>query len=180
MQRDNAYERRLVERLRAGEPEALNTLFEMHVDALFTFARRLSGSREDAEEVVSETFLRAFERVFAYRGEGAFRAWLFGIARHLCLDRLRQPRLQLLDATMEAALGDAGRTAAAMETRVLVRQALAALTEEHRRVLLLCDVDEWDVKEAAEALGRSAQATKSLLYRARRSLRAGLTDLMEE
>lgn len=178
--RDGAYERRLVNRLQAGEPEALGALFDLHVDALFTYARHLLGSREDAEEVVSDAFLRAFERVFSFRGEGPFRAWLFGITRNLCLDRLRQPRLQLLDTAAEERLSDTGRFAAAMETRALVQKALAELNEEHRLVLLLCDVEEWDAREAAEALDRSVQATKSLLYRARRALRARLTDLMDE
>src|SRR5437870_487625 len=93
--RENAHEKRLVARFQAGEPEALGALFELHVDRVFAYAWRLLGNREDAEEVTSEAFLRAFERAAAFRGECPLRGWLFGITRNLCLDRLRQPRLLL-------------------------------------------------------------------------------------
>lgn len=178
--RETAHEKRLVARLQAGEAEALGALFELHVDRVFAFARHLLGSREDAEEVTSEAFLRAFERASAFRGECPFRGWLFGITRNLCLDRLRQPRLLLLEPEEAERRADDGRGAAQMETRALVQRALAELPEEQRLVLTLCDVEEWDAREVAAMLEKSLQATKSLLYRARRALRARLTELLGE
>ena len=177
---DSPYERRLVARLQAGEAEALSVLFELHVDRVFAFARHLLGSREDAEEVVSEAFLRAFQRATAFRGECPFRGWLFGITRNLCVDRLRQPRLMLLEPDAFERHTDHGQAAAQMENGVVVRQALALLSEEHRLVLTLCDVEEWDAHEVAAMLERSLPATKSLLYRARRALRTQLTALWDE
>jgi RNA polymerase sigma-70 factor (ECF subfamily) len=173
------YETRLVERFRGGDAHALTALFEMHVDRVYAYALHILGSREDAEEVVSEAFLRAFRRAADFRGEAPFRGWVFGIARNLCRDRLRQPRLLLLpEATQPDLAGedDAGRTA----LRADVRSALAALPDEYRDVLLLCDVEEWDAREAANLLDRSLAATKSLLYRARRALRTRLTELWNE
>lgn len=177
---DNAFEKRLVARFQAGDGEALAALFELHVDRVYAYARHLLGNREDAEEVTSEAFLRAFERAASFRGECPFRGWLFGIARHLCLDRQRQPRLLLLETETLERQTDAGRGAAQMETGVTVRQALAELPEEYRLVLTLCDVEEWEAKEVAAMLEKSLAATKSLLYRARRALRARLTELWEE
>jgi len=178
--RESAHEKRLVARLQAGEAEALSALFELHVDRVFAYARHLLGNREDAEEVTSETFLRAFERVASFRGECPFRGWLFGIARNLCYDRLRQPRLLLLEPEEAERRTDQGDGATQMETRALVRQAIAALPEEYRLALTLCDVEEWDAREVAATLQKSLPATKSLLYRARRALRARLTELWEE
>ena len=178
--RETAHERRLIARLQAGEPEALGVLFEMHVERVFAFARHLLDNREDAEEVTSEAFLRAFERAASFRGECPFRGWLFAITRNLCLDRLRQPRLLLLEPEPLARLTDEGLQASQMETGVLVRRALGELEPEQRLVVTLCDVEEWDAREVAQALEKSLSATKSLLYRARRALRARLTELWEE
>lgn len=178
--RESPYEKRLIARLQAGEAEALSGLFDLHVDRVFAFARHLLGNREDAEEIVSEAFLRAFQRAGGFRGDCPFRGWLFGITRNLCLDRLRQPRLLLLDPDAVERHTDRGEAAAQMETSLAVRQALAQLSEEYRLVLTLCDVEEWDAQEVAAILEKSLPATKSLLYRARRALRAQLTALWDE
>jgi RNA polymerase sigma-70 factor, ECF subfamily len=177
--RGDAYEGRLVARFQAGEPEALGALFDIYVDQVFTYARHLLGNRDDAEEVASEAFLRAFERAASFRGECPFRGWLFGITRNLCLDRLRQPRLLTLEPEDAALQHDGGLNARRMETSVLVQRALDTLSQEHRLALLLCDVEEWDAREAALALDRTVAATKSLLYRARRELRAHMTEMLD-
>lgn len=174
------YERRLVRRLQAGDREALDTLFEMYVDQVYAYACHLLRNREDAEEVVSEAFLRAFERAFSYREEAPFRAWLFGIVRNLCRDRMRQPRLLLLEPKDAERYEDGGRPDLQVENALIVRQALERLPEDQRLVLMLCDVEEWDAREAAEMMDRSVEATKSLLYRARRALCRALTEMLEE
>ncbi len=174
---DSAQERRLLARFQAGDAAAMNTLFELHVDRVFAFARHLLGSREDAEEVTSEAFIRAFEKAATFRGDCPLRGWLFGITRNLCMDRLRQPRLLLLDSDEIAQKSDHGAHAASMETSALVRSVLDELDEEQRTVLLLCDVEQWDAREVAAILGKSVVATKSMLYRARRAMKSRLTEL---
>lgn len=176
---DELYESRLVERFRQGDAHALSALFERHVDSVYAYARHILGSREDAEEVVSEAFLRAFRRAADYRGECPFRGWVFGIARNLCRDRLRQPRL-LTVPSGEACEPAQDATPERLALRADVWCAMAELSEEHQDVLILCDVEEWDAREAADLLGRSVAATKSLLYRARRALRARLAERWSE
>lgn len=169
------YEARLVERFRQGDAHALSALFEMHVDRVYGYARHILGNREDAEEVTSEAFLRAFRRAVDYRGDAPVRHWLFGIVRNLCRDRLRQPRL--LTVPVEQAADELVEDEA--ERRVLrteVREAMSALPDEYQDVLVLCDVEQWDAREVAYLFGKSVEATKSLLYRARRALRAELTE----
>src|SRR5205085_7089053 len=90
------FEARLVERFRQGDADALSTLFELHVDRVYAYARHILGSREDAEEVTSDAFHRAFRKAADFRGEAPFRGWVFGIARNLCRDRQRQPKLLLM------------------------------------------------------------------------------------
>lgn len=178
--RVSPYEKRLIARFQAGEPEALGALFELHVDKVLAYSRHLLGNRDDAEEVTTEAFLRAFERAASFRGECPFHGWLFGIARNLCYDRLRQPRLLWMDSDDTERHSDGGRAAHQMETSALVRRALAELPEDQRLALTLCDIEEWDAREAAAVLEKSLVATKSLLYRARRALRARLLELWGE
>ncbi len=177
---ETPHEKRLIARFQGGEPEALGALFDLHVDRVFAFARHLLSSPDDAEEVVSEAFLRAFERAASFRGECPFRGWLFGITRNLCLDRMRQPRLLMLEPQEAERLTDGGSSANSMELGLAVRCALSELPEEYRLVLLLCDVEEWDAKEVAAMLEKPLSATKSLLYRARRALRARLTEHLQD
>ncbi len=178
--RESEFEKRLVKRFQSGEAEALGPLFEMYVEQIFAYARHILGNREDAEEVTADAFIRALEKVSSFRGECPFRGWLFGITRNLCYDRLRQPKLQLLDPDAADRQSDRGRDARRMETTTAVRTALDSLSEDHRMALMLCDIEQWDALEVAEMLGKSLQATKSLLYRARRALRNQLSSVWGE
>lgn len=166
-------EARLVERFRAGDMHAVETLFWRYADAVLAYATRLLGNRADAEEVLSEVFLRAFAGCMSYRAEGTFRAWLFRIARNCCIDRLRQPRLLRLEDGSEPV---GGNHTADTELRVAVQRALNRLPEEYQTVLLLCDVEEFTAREAAQMLGRSVPSVKGLLYRARTALRDALSE----
>lgn len=172
------HEARLVDRFRQGDAEALDALFNLHVDRVYAYAHHVVGSREDAEEVASEAFLRAFRRAADYRGDAPFRGWLFGIARNLCRDRLRQPRLLSLSSLEDG--GAVGGYADRVALQTDVRRAISELPEDHQDVLILCDVEEWDAREVAGLLGRSVAATKSLLYRARRALRDRLVECWKE
>ena len=155
-----------------GSSRAMETLFRRHLGPVYSLTRRYFAAREDAEEAASESFLRAFRALRAgqFRGEARFRTWLARIATNVCLERLRQPRLptlgleSLLAADLPAAPReprDAGRVAAALER----------LPEAQRLIVTLCDLEGYTAQEAAEIVGRSLSAVKSLHARARRALR---------
>jgi len=177
---ESPHEKRLVARFQAGEAEALSGLFDLHVDRVYAYSRHLLNNREDAEEVASEAFLRAFERAASYRAECPFRGWLFGITRNLCMDRLRQPRLILLEPDESEGAADGGTSIDRLDTTIEVRRALSDLPADYQLVLKLCDVEQWDAAEVAFMLEKSIAATKSLLYRARRALRARLAELWDD
>jgi RNA polymerase sigma-70 factor (ECF subfamily) len=172
------YESRLVERLQRGDADSMSTLFDMHVDRVYAYARHMLGNREDAEEVTSEAFLKAFRRAAEFRGDAPFHAWLFGITRNACRDRMRQPRLISFPIDdLDAFQPDESDR---MALRADVRNAVNDLPGDYKDVLILCDVEEWDAAEAATVLGRSTAATKSLLYRARGALRDQLNARWKE
>lgn len=156
--------------LEQGNGRALETLFRRHLPRVYSLARRYFAVREDAEEASSEAFLRAFRALAAgqFRGEASFRTWLVHIAANVCRERLRQPRLPTLS------LSDLPEDLFALTPATAkddLREALGRLDDDHRLILVLCDLEGYEAKEAAEIIGRSLTATKSLHYRARRALR---------
>ena len=162
-----------------GDAGALETLFRRHVAGTYAFARRFLAIREDAEEAVSETWLRAGRalRAAQFRGESRFKTWLLGIARRVCLEHLRQPRLPTLSLSglPETARGDWVLFAAAPPPASALDAALGTLADDYRLVLTLCDLQGLTDAEAAKILGRTSSATKSLRARARRALRDALS-----
>lgn len=165
-----------------GDTGALEILFRRHVGTTYAFSRRFLAIREDAEEAVSETWLRAGRalRAGGWRGESRWKTWLLGIARLVCLERLRQPRLPTLSLSglPETVHGDWVLFAPAPDPLSSLDEALVSLSDDHRLVLTLCDLQGLTDAEAAMVLGRTPAATKSLRARARRALRDAL--LQEE
>ena len=172
-----------VDRVRRGDRTALEFLFRRYAGRVFGFAHALLRNREDAEEIVSEAFLRVFRSAAEMRGDGSFESWLLRIARNLCLDRLRRPRLLTLplDEPSElplllAPVDQIDRTA----LRHLVEAALDRLPEDYRVSLILRDVQGLSAREAAGVLGKTETAFRSLHQRARRQLRDALKELDRE
>lgn len=188
------FEARLVARFQNGDVRALETLFDLYADRALGLAVRLCETREDAEEVTQEAFIRAFRHARQLRGggnssgengrSGGFGPWLFAIVRNLASDRRRQLRLPTLSLSSPEAenLSHGFVVAEEAERRQERRDLLAALDklpEEWRTVLTLCDMEDVPHSEAALVLNKTTAATKSLLYRARRGLRDKLALLGE-
>jgi len=167
-----------VRRLQDGDEAALRLLCDRYLDRLFRFSMRLLGRPEEAEEVTAEAFLQAFRYARDYRGDGSFAGWLFRIARNLCANRLRRGRrLQVISLDELAEGGWDSPEAITREgpiLRLAVQEALQQISPDYRAVLVMRDVDGLTNAEAAEALGRSPAATKSLHFRARQALRDAL------
>ena len=182
----DSFEARLIARFQQGDVRAMETLFDRYADRALSLAARLTETREDAEEVAQEAFLRAFRHARQFRGAGdSFGPWLLAIVRNLSRDRRRQLRLPTLSLSSPEAENWIGAqdTAAEAEQRAARRallEAIDALPEEWRDAITLCDLEEIPHSEAAAVMNRSVAATKSLLYRARRALREQLTEAEED
>jgi RNA polymerase sigma-70 factor (ECF subfamily) len=172
---DTLAERRWLTALAGGDHAALGGLYEMYGERIFRYTYRMLGNRADAEDATAETFLRVLRRSSELRADGAFRTWLFRIARNLCIDKLRQHKLMELPPDAMYAGAEEKST-----LRVTVQQALASLPQEYREPLELCDVQEMAAREAAEVLMISVPALKSRLYRGRRALRDKLGGILEK
>lgn len=171
-----------VERVREGDRTAVEVLFRQYAPRVFGLAHALLRSREEAEEVVTDAFLRVIRSAAELRGQERFETWLLRIARNLCLDRLRRPRLLTLPLEGEGEVSALLTPADQMDRttlRCLVEQALDRIPEEYRVALVLRDVQGLSAREAAEVTGKPETAFRSLHQRARRALRDVLRQLDE-
>lgn len=146
----------------------------MYGERIFRYTYRMLGNRSDAEDATAETFLRVLRRSAELRADGAFRTWLFRIARNLCIDKMRQHKLMELPAEAQYAGSEEKAT-----LRITIQQALSDLPTEYREPLVLCDLEDMAAREAAEVLKISVPALKSRLYRGRRALRDKLGGTLE-
>jgi len=178
---ESALEDFLVERARAGDREALGALYDRFAPRILAFARGMLGSREDAEEVVTDAFIAAFRFARDLRSSRSFGGWMLRVARNQCLDRLRQPRLLTLPLEETSApvhwplppRDELDR----LGLRIHLEQALEQLPPDQRAVLLLRDAQQFSVREVSTVLERSEAAVRSLHLRARRGLRKALEEL---
>jgi RNA polymerase sigma-70 factor, ECF subfamily len=171
--------RELVERAQAGDREALEELYLMHFDRIYSYLHIAVGNRHDAEDLTTQTFLRMLESISKYRvGKAPFSAWLFRIAHNLAVDHFRATkRLQPTDEVPEP-VGDAQPSAEAQAMHEIGRgsmlELIAALSPEQQQVLTLKFLFNFSNGEAATILGKTEGAVKSLQHRALASLQSKL------
>lgn len=164
-----------LDRLKALEPGAIETVYQLYGPALLRYAYRQTGDWAEAQDIASEAFVRLLESIERYQPQGStLLAWLYRVARNLAIDRRRRmgrhPEIALQEVLAAAPAAEAEFSA---EAHDLV-QALAALSAEHREVLLLRFREGLSAQEVAAALGRSPAAVRALQHRALQALRSRL------
>ena len=176
----------LVALLKRGDRAAFGVVIQRNNQRLFRIARSVLRDDAEAEDVVQETYVRAFASLSTFRGDAQLSTWLTRIALNEALDRIRRRRpqveLRLVDddagATLAASAKDPERDAARAEIRRLVENAVDGLPEAFRTVFVLRDMEELTTEETAAYLGLKPETVKTRLHRARRLLRAGLEDVL--
>jgi len=166
-------DRELVRRAVGGELEAFDELVRKHQRPLFGYVYRMCGNRADAEEVVQQALIRAWQGLAGFRGQSSFKTWLYRIATNLCINRVTR-RKPLVELPEELPAPKSDEPAAAHRQRVvdeLVQHALEQLPKDQRAALVMVTYDDMSYQEIAHALGKTAKAVDSLLVRARRNLR---------
>ena len=170
----------LVERCRAGDLAAFETIYRTHSGRLYSVACRVLGNPTDAEDLLQEIFLAAHRKLESFRGESALGTWLYRLAMNLCLDHLRSRANrsgQLTDSLDEEfGLDDVGSRRLAERTvaRMDLERALAQLPDGCRTAFVLHDVEGLEHREVAAALGIAEGTSKSQVHKARMRLRAML------
>ncbi len=177
----------LVDRLRAGDPQAFETLVREHGGRMLAVARRVVSAEDDARDVVQEALLSAFRSIRSFEGTARLSTWLHRIVVNAGLMKLRSRRRRREDSIDDLLphFDEDGHFAEPVthwdahaetllerrETRDIVRRAIDRLPDNYRIVLILRDIEELDTDETAAALGIMPNAVKTRLHRARQALR---------
>ncbi|MFD4033916.1 ECF subfamily RNA polymerase sigma factor, BldN family [Streptomyces sp. NPDC058637] len=179
---DSARMMDLVERAQAGEAEAFGRLYDQYSDTVYRYIYYRVGGKATAEDLTSETFLRALRRISTFTWQGRdFGAWLVTIARNLVADHFKSSRFRLEVTTGE--MLDANEVARSPEDSVLESLSNAALLQAVRRLnpqqqecVTLRFLQGLSVAETARVMGKNEGAIKTLQYRAVRTLARLLPD----
>lgn len=175
-------------RLAAGHDAALNALMERHGGRLFGFLCRFVGDEEAAHDLAQETFVRVYRHRTEFKPGQKFSTWLYTIAGNLARNHLRarsrRPEVPLegdgedqpgLARSLPARGGSPADQAERTEQNAAVRTAVAALPDDLREAIVLCELEECSLAEAATVLHTTPKAVESRLYRARQQLRQRLS-----
>ena len=177
----NTADLELAARCATGDGEAFEQLYRRHAGRLYSLARRMTASNEDAEDVLQNVFLQAHRTMKGFRGDASIGTWLYRLTINQCLDHLRGRRTR--DARMTDSLdADDARepemptpVVPAVVNRMDLERAIEQLPPGSRAVFLLHDVEGFEHGEIARMLGISEGTSKSQVHKARLKLRTMLT-----
>lgn len=183
----------LVVLVRAGQREAFRPIMQRYNQRLFRIARSVVGDDAEAEDVLQESWLRAYRKMDDFRGESALSTWLTSIVLNEARGRLRRRHRMVGLEQIEVAQADAGQvlqfrskfgsedpavSAARAQIRQLLEYAIDDLPEAFRTVYMMREVEEYSVEETARVLAIKPETVKTRLHRARRLLRTSLQDTL--
>jgi RNA polymerase sigma-70 factor (ECF subfamily) len=175
--------------LRRRDPSLIDYLIQQYQYRLFRYLLMLTGSREQAEDLFQETWIRVLEKGHQYQQRWRFETWLFTIARHLAIDFMRRRQPQSLDALLQPAgadrpleLADTNSSSAfdqafQGEEAASVAAALRHLPPSYREVLTLRFHEDMELEEIARVVDSPLSTVKSRLYRGLAMLREWLKDI---
>jgi RNA polymerase sigma-70 factor (ECF subfamily) len=171
---DDPRDAELIAEWKAGNQRAAAELVQRHASALARFAASC-GARDDIDELVQDTFVRAFGSLDGFRGESSFRTWLFTIERRLLMDRRRVERrrpqgMEINDDDASTEF-DALDELVADEAQARVRQAIERLTPTQREVFVLRVTEGMSYKEIAKAVSTTEGAARVHYHNAMRAIK---------
>jgi RNA polymerase sigma-70 factor (ECF subfamily) len=187
---DAVDDRPWVERAQRGDLMAFDELVRRHHGRIYALIYHLVGNREDAEDVTQTAFLRAYRALGGFRGTAAFSSWMYRIAVNTALNHLKQRRHHVAIPLPETDGNDGSDPSArppavprtpAKEVQLTelhhkLNEALQALSEKHRTVVILHDIEGLPHEEIARIMGCSVGTVRSRLFYARQLLQGLLSE----
>jgi len=161
----------LVARTRDGDAGAFTALVELYRPVVYRWAIALSGDEDEAEDITQEVFVRVHRKLWSFRGDGPFDAWLYRITRRVVV-RLRPTRtFSTRGAEMELYITDPGGRVDRQRAVALIRTIAATLPMRQREVFVLCDLEGRTPAEAAGMLEMKDVSVRASLFKARTTIR---------
>lgn len=182
-------DRELVRRAQGGEPRAFDELVLRHQDRVYNIVFRFCGRAEDAADICQRAFINAWRKIGEFAGDSAFSTWIYRIAFNQSVSfrresgRLRPAALEDRDGRMAAepaVESPAGEHLEGQDHQRKVQEALAALAEDERRIIILKDIEDRPYEEIAEILEVPKGTVRSRLHRARMALKEKLKPYVRE
>jgi len=185
----DAQEVAAVKRVLAGDRDAFRVLVDLHSRTIFRLAYRFMGNAHDADDVVQETFLRAYAKLKDFHFEASLRAWLCRIAHNYCIDLLNDRRKEAIVGTPAEEFDSVGldgmsfvpdpeRLAISDEAGRSVESAMARLSETERAAFVMRHFNGSSIRDISEALNMSDTSAKQYIFRAVRKIRMAVSGLM--
>jgi RNA polymerase sigma factor (sigma-70 family) len=172
----------IIERCRRGEQKAQFRIYKLYYKAMYNTSYRIVNDRMEAEDVMQEAFLKAFDKIHTYSGTVSFGAWLKKIVINHSLDELKKKKVDIdlmeetdLPAGSEEETGDEKNANQINEKIETIHKAINALPDGYRIVLTLYLLEGYDHEEIAEILDMSSSTSRSQYTRAKNKLKQQLT-----
>jgi len=187
-------DRELVDKARRGDRDAFRVLFERYHRRAYALAFGVLRHQDDALDVVQDAFIKAHKYLDKFEGNSSFYTWLYRIVMNLAIDHLRKHRrnkpVELDESKLEDSVegdallprilgGNPGRALIDKEIRGRIDRALDELSENHRAVLVMRELEGLSYEEMAKAMGCSKGTIMSRLFHARRNMQKRLLDLID-
>lgn len=170
----------LLQRIAGGDRDAFAELYRRLQRPLFGYLMKLVRDREMVEDVLNETLMEVWRQAARFEGRSSVNTWVFSIAHHRAVSRLRKKRESSLDEEQAAAIEDEGptpdMTAESSDMSRLLARLMERLSFEHREILHLAYYQEFSVQEIADALDLPPNTVKTRMFYARQRLKV----LLEE
>src|SRR3954469_18291017 len=186
-------DRELVDKARKGDRDAFRTLFERYHRRAYALAFGVVRHQDDALDVVQDAFIKAHKYLDRFEGNSSFYTWLYRIVMNLAIDHLRKHRkvkpVELDETRLEPDAdepllprilgGNPGQALIDKQIRARIDQALDELSENHRSVLVMRELEGLSYEDMAQAMSCSKGTIMSRLFHARRNMQKRLLDLLD-
>jgi RNA polymerase sigma-70 factor (ECF subfamily) len=160
----------LIEECRKGSSKAQFMLYNQYSKAMYNLAYRMMNNREDAEDILQETFIECFRNIGSFRFESTFGAWLKSILINRCINQIRKRKVELVLTESLPNLAEEEESEPVYSTEAVFR-SIEQLPDGYRIILTLYLLEGYDHSEIAQIMGISESTSKSQYSRAREKLR---------
>jgi RNA polymerase sigma-70 factor (ECF subfamily) len=175
----------LIDRIRAGDREAFKDFVRAYQQKVFQLAYAFFGNREDAMDIVQETFLRLHQKLDTFRSGYSLQGWVLQIAKNLCIDYFRKNYRRRKELESEKSLDDLqlaaeenGAAARAAELKDLLSRCIQKLADKQRMIFVMRHYNQFQVEEIARILNIAPGTVKSLHFKAVQNLKSQLSPFL--